>query len=309
MSDERAAERVLVTGATGFVGRHALGPLLEAGYDVHAVSSRTPPADAPAGIAWHRADLLADPGGVVTEVAPDRLLHLAWHTEHGRFWTAAENLSWVSASLALLEAFAAAGGRRAVVAGTCAEYDWTAGDGTFAENAALAPATLYGAAKRGLHEIAAAFAAQAGFELAWGRVFFLYGPDEDERRLVGAVASALARGERVATGAGDQTRDFMHVADVGAAFAALVASSVEGAVNVAAGSGRTLREVTEALGRIAGRPELLDIGALPPRAGDPERLVADATRLREEVGFEARIELEAGLAETLDWWRRQPSSS
>jgi nucleoside-diphosphate-sugar epimerase len=300
--------RVLVTGATGFIGRHALQPLLDAGHEVHAISTRKPPAGAPAAVSWHRADLLDEPGATVAAIAPERLLHLAWYAEHGRFWTSTENLRWVEASLGLLRAFAAAGGERAVLAGTCAEYDWDAGDGTFAEDVVLSPATLYGAAKHGLHEVARAFAGQAGFELAWGRVFFLYGPGEDPRRLVGAVASALARGERAATGAGTQTRDFLHVADVGAAFAALVDAQVDGAVNVASGEGRLLRDVVSALGELSGAPDLLDVGALPPRPGDPERLVADVSRLRDEVGFRPRIPLEQGLADTLEWWRSQASA-
>lgn len=295
--------RVLVTGASGFIGAHALAPLIAAGHEVHAVSTGGAPRDALPEVTWHTANLLADPESVVAEVEPERLLHLAWYAEHGKFWTSPENVRWVEASLALLRAFAAAGGERAVLAGTCAEYDWTAGDGVFAEDAPLRPATLYGAAKRGLHEVAQALAAEAGFGLAWGRVFFLYGPGEDERRLVGAVASALARGQRAATGAGTQTRDFLHVADVGAAFAALVDSGVDGPVNVASGEGRTLREVIETLGAIAGRPDLLDIGALPARPDDPDVLVADATRLRDEVGFTPRFGLEDGLAETLAWWR------
>lgn len=294
--------RVLVTGASGFVGAHTLAPLLAAGHEVHAVSTGTAPPDAPRAVAWHTADLLADPESVVAEVEPERLLHLAWYAEHGKFWTSIENVRWVEASLALLRAFAAAGGERAVLAGTCAEYDWTVGDGVFGEDAPLGPATLYGAAKRGLHEVAQALAAEAGFQLAWGRVFFLYGPGEDERRLVGAVASALARGQRAATGAGTQTRDFLHVADAGAAFAALVDRDVGGAVNVASGEGRTLRDIIETLGAIAGRPELLEIGALPARPDDPDVLVADVTRLR-EAGFAPRIDLGRGLEEAVAWWR------
>ncbi|HWM09611.1 MAG TPA: NAD(P)-dependent oxidoreductase [Solirubrobacteraceae bacterium] len=297
--------RVLVTGATGFIGRHALTPLLEAGHEVHAISTRPAAAQAPRGVAWHVADLLADQRSVVAEVQPERLLHLAWYAEHGRFWTAIENVEWVEASLALLRAFAAAGGERAVLAGTCAEYDWEVGGGVLREDAPLRPATLYGAAKAGLHQVAAAFAAETGLELAWGRVFFLYGPGEDERRLVGSVASALARGEHAMTGAGAQIRDLLHVADVGAAFAALVDSDVCGAVNVGSGEGRRLREVIEALGAISGRPELLEIGALPARPGDPDRLVADVARLREEVGFVPRIGLERGLEETVAWWRER----
>lgn len=297
--------RVLVTGATGFIGSRALGPLLEAGHEVHAVSTRLPAGGAPAGVIWHQSDLLADPGEVVARVAPQRLLHLAWYAEHGRFWTAPENVAWVEATLALVRRFAAAGGERAVVAGSCAEYDWDHGGRCVEGRTPLAPATLYGSAKNATREVLEAASETLGVAVAWGRVFFLYGPGEDERRLVASVASALVRGERAATGDGTQRRDFLHVDDVGAAFGALVESGACGAVNVASGEARTLREVIEAVGRAAGRPELLDIGALPARPGDPPELVADVTRLREEAGFHARIRLEEGLAETVAWWRDQ----
>ena len=211
----------------------------------------------------------------------------------------------MSATLALVRAFADAGGERAVCAGTCAEYDWTTGAATLAEDAPLRPATLYGVAKDATRRVLVAATGELGIDLAWGRVFFLYGPDEDEQRLVGSVASALARGERAATGDGTQLRDLMHVADVGAAFAALVDSDVRGAVNVASGEPRRLREVIEAIGRAAERPELLDVGALPPRAGDPDALVADVARLRDEVGFEPSIDLAEGLSGTVEWWRAQ----
>jgi len=301
--------RVLVTGATGFIGRHALEPLVGAGHDVHALSRRAAPPHSPAGVHWHGGDLLADSASVVEHVLPDRLLHLAWYAEHGRFWTSTENVRWVEATLGLVRAFAAAGGVRAVCAGTCAEYDWTTDGKALAEDSPQRPSTLYGAAKHATHQVLEAAAGELGIELGWGRVFFLYGPDEDERRLVASVAGALARGERAETGAGNQRRDLMHVGDVGAAFAALVESDVRGAVNVASGEDRTLREVIEAIGRAAGRPDLLDIGALPPRPGDPEALVADVTRLREEVGFRPRVALDEGLAATVEWWRARMAAS
>jgi nucleoside-diphosphate-sugar epimerase len=298
--------RVLVTGASGFIGRHALVPLIEAGYEVHAVSTRPPPAEAPSNVTWHQSDLLADPGGVVARVAPERLLHLAWYAEHGRFWAAPENIRWVEATLALVRSFAAAGGTRALLAGSCAEYEWGLPGPCVEGRTPLRPATLYGSAKHATREVVEAAAGLLGIAAAWGRIFFLYGPGEDPRRLVASVARALVNGERAPTSTGTQRRDFLHVADVGAAFAALVESEVLGAVNVASGEGRPLREVIEAIGREAGRPELLDIGALPSPAGDPDELVADVTRLREEVGFRPRIALAEGLAETVAWWRDQP---
>jgi nucleoside-diphosphate-sugar epimerase len=298
--------RALVTGATGFVGRNALGPLAERGFEVHAVTSREPPAELEGLAVWHRADLLnpAAAEAVIEEARPTHLLHLAWYVEHGDYWGSLENVRWVEASLLLLRRFAAASGRRAVVAGTCAEYDWSRSPLSEAESP-LVPATLYGAAKRGLHVVAAALAARVGFELAWGRIFFTYGPYEDERRLVASLAHALARGKPAPSSHGRQVRDFLHVEDVADAFAALVAADVTGAVNVAAGTSVSIREVAELLGKLSGSPELLDLGALPPRPGDPDELSADVCRLRDEVGWRPSWSLEDGLRETLKWWRQR----
>jgi len=257
-------------------------------------------------VSWHEADLLAG-GAVVAELVeelrPELLVHLAWYAEHGRFWSSLENVRWVEASLALLRAFIAAGGRRAVMAGSCAEYEWSRE--RYPEDAPLAPATLYGAAKHGLHVVASALAAQAGVELAWARLFFLYGPCEDPARFVPSLALALLRGQPAPMSEGSQRRDFMHVADAGAAFAALAGSSFTGAVNVASGEGVALRELGQRIARAAGREQLLRIGARALPAGEPPALIADVARLREQVGFRPRVGLEQGLAQTIDWWRER----
>src|SRR5438067_6571531 len=98
---------VLVTGGSGFVGLPVLFRLARGGDDVHAVSSRAAPAGVP-GVSWHHVDL-ADSAAVealIRDLQPKRLVHLAWYVEHGRYWQAPENVSWVERSLHLLRVFA-----------------------------------------------------------------------------------------------------------------------------------------------------------------------------------------------------------
>jgi len=294
--------RVLLTGATGFIGAHALDALLARGHEVHAVSRRAgPPRER---VVWYQADLL-EPGAAESLIAQAQvsgLLHLAWYAAPGSFWTASENERWIDASLRLLRAFGETGGRRAVMAGTCAEYQW-GGEILSEEHTPLEPATLYGACKDATNVAATAVAAQLDVSFAWGRVFFLYGPGEPPGRLVSGVINGLLAGEEVASTEGRQRRDFMHVADVAGAFAALLDSPVTGALNVASGTPVGVREIVELIEQAVGVRDRVRFGALPARADDPEVIAGETRRMREELGFRPAIGLEEGLRETVAWWR------
>ncbi len=293
--------RVLLTGASGFLGRHALPALLERGFEVHAAARRPPPLP---GVTPHKLDLLdaAAATALVRRLRPSHLLHLAWDVTPGRYWTAPDNLDWVAASLHLYRAFAAAGGRRATVAGTCAEYDWSIGQ--LDEDAPLRPATVYGAAKHALHLLLAAAAPNDGVGLAWGRVFFLYGPHEAPGRLVPSVVLPLLRGEPALVGDGLARRDFMHAQDVADALVAVLDSAHTGPVNIATGRSTPIREVVLAIAQQIGRPDLVRLGARPSPPGEPAVLAASGQALA-KLGFQPRHTLETGLADTIGWWRRQ----
>jgi nucleoside-diphosphate-sugar epimerase len=271
---------------------------------VHAVGRR--PGEELPGVVWHEVDLLAEPAPVA-EVEPEILVHLAWYTEHRKFWTSVENVRWVEASLALLRDFAVGGGRRAVVAGTCAEYEWSRE--VYPETAPIAPATLYGAAKHGLRLVGGALCKQLRIDLAWGRLFFLYGPFESPGRFVPSIVIPLLRGEPAAMSLGTQRRDFVHAADAGAAFARLADSDLTGAINIGSGDGPSLREIGELIARSLGHEDLLEVGAIPMQPDEPGSLIADVGRLRNELGWRPRITLSGGLDEVIAWWRHHIAQS
>ncbi len=294
---------VLVTGAGGFVGQPLVQALVGRGVEVDALSSRSRPPMP--GVRWHRVDLMDTVAvdELVREIAPTRLVHLAWHTEPRDMWSVPENRSWLECSRNLLRAFASAGGRRLVVLGSCAEYSWVDAREPLHElRSPVEPTTQYGLAKDALHRLARAQAEREGIELAWGRLFFAYGPHEQPKRLAAAVIGSLLRGETVATTSGEQVRDFMYVVDVADAVLALLDSAVVGAVNIATGTGVRVRDLVDEAARLIGRPELVQRGTLPDRPGEPQQLVADVGRLREEVGFRPRWGLSEGLAATVRWW-------
>ncbi|SKA36275.1 Nucleoside-diphosphate-sugar epimerase [Enhydrobacter aerosaccus] len=298
---------VLVTGASGFIGRHVVNALSRTRWDIHCVARRgLDPI--PDGVVWHEADLLepGTAGRLVRDIAPAAIVHLAWNATPGTFWESPDNLDWVAASIELYRAFARSGGKRAVFAGTCAEYDWSYENMDELETPLL-PRTLYGISKSALFELLNAACSRDGVEFAWARLFYLYGPFEDEKRLVPDVIRALIKGTPAACGPGVAERDFMHVEDVAKAIVAILEDTYCGPVNVASGRCVPLREIIQEIGRQVGRPELIQLGARPAPPNEPQKLFAATTVLRERIGFCEGRGLTEGLAETINWWRKKIS--
>jgi len=290
-------KRVLVTGGTGFIGRHTLPALRERDFEVHAVGRTRPTAFE--GV-FHAADLLDRSAleRAVKAAGASHLLHLAWYAEPGKFWDSPINLDWAGATLGLVRAFREGGGERAVIAGTCAEYQW--GSDRFDEaSTPCEPASLYGVAKDATRRIAESYAALTGMSLAWARVFFPYGPGERKGRLVADAVEALLANQEFATTEGLQRRDFMYVKDTAAAFAALLESDVQGPVNMGTGTPLTVRALLEMLAEETGEGHLIRFGARPMGANDPLVIVANTDRLRNEVGFSPRFDLRMGLSDSV----------
>ena len=293
--------KVLVTGSSGFIGRHCIAQLQAKGYEVHAVSSAV--REAAPGVTWHRANLLAEgeAAALVRRIGATHLLHLAWCTAPGKYWTSLENFDWVRASVAMIQAFTASGGKRFVAAGTCAEYDWDYGVCDEATTP-LAPGTLYGSSKHALQTLLAAWSRQTGLSSAWGRVFSLYGPYEYPTRLVSSVITAILRGEIAQCKNSTQVRDYLHVTDVASAFVALLSNELNGPVNIASGSGVTLKAILEEIAAQLGRPDLLRFEVRPASLSEPLILVADVARMHSS-GWGPQYDLPDGLRQAIDWWR------
>lgn len=297
--------RVLVTGATGLIGRNVVTALREAGDEVHAVT-RSLAHDHQAGeVRWHKANLLdaRERVQLLDSAEPQAIIHCAWVTEHGAYWTSPENLDWVGATLILAREARERGVERFIGVGTCAEYRWGSDEPLTESASTIQPMTLYGIAKDATRRVLESHAAQSGLSFAWARVFMLYGAGEQPNRFVASLARALARGEPAKMSTGRTRRDFLDARDVGSALAAIAASAATGAINIASGSAIALKDVGEALARAAGRPDLLKVGAIPDRADEPSTIAADATRLARDVGFRPRIPLEQGLSDALTYWR------
>jgi UDP-glucose 4-epimerase len=298
-------KRLLITGARGFIGRHCIDLALHAGYEVFATTSGQG-VDLDPRINWHQVDLLSPRAAqkLIDDVRPSHILHLAWVTEHGSFWTSPDNLAWLRVGIELVSAFADHGGERFVSVGTCAEYDWSS-DAPLVENVTPdLPQTFYGQIKLTHHDVLMACAKRFGFSAATGRIFLLYGPHEGANRLVPIACRKLISGERADFSSGQQLRDFLHVSDVAGGLITLLNSDIEGICNVSAGEGTRIGQVVTHVGELLGRSDLINLGALPDRPNEPTTIVGDSQLLR-STGWTPLISLADGLRTCVDFWKTQ----
>ena len=301
--------RVLVTGASGFVGSHVVRNLVAGGHEVVALARL-------GASFWRLEDVKGDFGAVPTEGVsaspilaslagwqPEACIHLAWYVIPGRYLDAPENVESLAFSLRLLDELAAAGCRHAVMVGTCFEYDTEAG--LLQEDGPTAPATIYAACKLAAGIIGARRAATLGIGFSWARLFYLYGPYEDERRLVPALINSLLEGKEFQAIAGTQVRDYMHIDDVARGLCALAEAGASGTFNVCSGEPVTYAALISETAELTGNAHLVRLGAREERRYEPPYIVGDNSRLRSATGWAPKRSLGEGLADTVEWWKQR----
>lgn len=302
--------RILVTGGSGFLGRHTVPHLAQGGAEVFVVgrSPRRPESleyNESSLVRHVTANLLQDTetSQLLRDIRPTHLLHLAWYVEHGAFWESPNNLDWLASSLMMARRFQEHGGERFVGVGSCAEYDWSHGY-CVEDLTPLAPRSLYGQCKHALQTSLRRFFAE-DVRFAWGRLFFLLGPEEGPHRLVPSVTRRLLAGERAECSSGNQIRDFLDVRDAGAALAAILLGEFEGCLNICSGNPIRIRQLVTQLADLVGTPQLPAFGVLPDRKHEPPLIVGDPTRLLTTVGYSPSHSIESSLEASIAFWREQ----
>jgi dTDP-6-deoxy-L-talose 4-dehydrogenase (NAD+) len=183
--------RVLVTGASGFIGSHVTAAAVAEGAEVTILAEPSDPLRRLQALLPRLRVVRADLGDVATlelELArhtPQVCLHLAWYTEPGEYLHSMINVPLLTASLGLLQILARVGCSHILATGTCAEYDTSLG--YLREDSPTRPATIYAAAKHALHAMGMHLMAAANVGFTWARLFYLYGPGENPQRLVPSV--------------------------------------------------------------------------------------------------------------------------
>jgi nucleoside-diphosphate-sugar epimerase len=270
--------KVLVTGASGFIGRYVLVQLEKYGITPVVIGRSCPTGFKGEFI---EADLLraGDCKDLIQRAGASHLVHLAWYAEHGEYWTSPLNLRWADASVRLVEAFCAAGGQKVVTAGTCAEYDWSFGY-CREDDTPLNPASMYGATKDATRRLIAAVCRSHRVALAWGRIFLPYGRGEDARRLVPSLIEVF-RGKRLPFGVNANAyRDFLHADDVASGFIRLLLSDAEGNYNISSGRPTQIADIVRLIANaFHGDPGMV-LALSTERPGEPEVLFGDNGKLK-----------------------------
>lgn len=289
--------RVLLTGASGFLGRHVLDNLHRRNIETVILGRQSIYRD---GVSrFIGADLLDGPDfpALIKESAPTHLLHLAWYAEHGKYWTSPINLRWVDATARLIEAFCEAGCERVVVAGTCAEYDWSHGY-CREDSTPLNPATFYGIAKDTARRLVMAVCVQHEVPCAWGRIFLPFGAGEAKLRLIPSLIEVF-QGKRSPFGVNASAyRDFLHVTNVAEGFAVLLESQLNGAFNISSGQPVELMEVVRMVARLLDADPNIVLDLASERLGEPPLLVGESLKLK-ALGWQPALSLTEGLEQTV----------
>jgi nucleoside-diphosphate-sugar epimerase len=298
--------RVFLTGASGFIGANLVPILLENSCEILALAPLDDPLDrlkdVETQIGIVRGDLtdtetIAD---AIDEFKPETCIHLAWYAEPSEYLHSLRNIEFLFQSIELLKVLHSSGCNNVLMAGTCAEYDTSIQ--VLTEDSPARPETLYASAKLSLNLLGQQFASIHNMNFAWARIFYLFGPHEDDRRMVPALIKSLLNGNYYPATKGEQVRDYLYVGDVAEALWLIASSKLNGVYNVCSNAPTTIHHLMKSVEKILGKEDLIQFGSIPYRDWEPMSIVGDNRKLK-QAGWRQQFSLDQGLERTVDWWR------
>ena len=300
--------KVLVTGASGFIGRYLIEILDKDDYDVHGIYLSNNPGRALTNINWHNLDLFNYPEvkKFMKNIQPTHVIHLAWYTEHGKFWTSPKNRDWVNATIELFKSFKRYNGKKFISSGTKAEYF----DGEFIEEhletvfeckegEAKNPDTLYGQSKSHLHDELKKLDEGNEKTLVWTRVFDTYGPNEDEKKFCSYVIKQAMENKEVLCKNPLLGMDFLHVKDIANAFRNILDSKFVGEVNISSGNSVTLKYIAEFILNKLDATSLLNLN----HESKDKRKIYGNNNLLKSLGWTQKYDIEEGLSDLIRFYK------
>ncbi len=268
---------ILLTGATGFVGRQIHRQLHRSGHEVRVTvrpgSASRLIAPVKDGNLFETDDIFARDADWWANACEgvDVVIHCAWFVEHGRYLDAAENAACVTGSFALAQGAVRAGVRHVIGIGTCFEYRLPGA--RLDVESPLDPVNFYAACKVATYRMMKSWFALHDTKFSWCRLFYLHGEDEHPLRFAAYLHQQLQAGETARLSIGTQLRDFLDVADAGTMIASVVETGQSGPINICSGRRVTIRAFAETIADAYGHRDLLEFGTQPLRPSDPVAVV------------------------------------
>lgn len=306
------ARRILVVGAGGFIGSHVARRLEKSEHSVHHAGytnlTRLPPDGAVCTVDC--ADR-ASVDRVFEAVEPQIVLNFMQtspaHTHRPGFMGQGY-LDGVKAMVNLLEASRNAGVERFVHACSSTVYA-DVGAAAMHEATALSPHSVRGLCKLTERNLCMHYAGTGQLSVVLGRVFRAYGPEDRDDKLIQVALARQARGLPVQLPATDSRRDYVYIDDVAEAFFRLALRPLDSGteVNIGSGEEHTASELLDVLERVSGSPFARQVGGYMPHDVDRAHWRADIRRARSLLDWRPRVSLEAGLRETVSWFRGSAS--
>ena len=293
-------KRILVTGATGFIGSHLVERLCTAGASAIAVVVWDTGWTAPDGVSTISCDLRdRSTLSPVTAFKADVVFHLAGFSQVALSYQRPDDCFDLNAkgTALLMEAVPDAG---AIVYASTAEVYGPSAAVPFVETMAPAPVSPYAISKYA-GELLCLARASDGVRVRIARFSNVYGSGQAPGALVPAVIASCLRGAPVRTTAGVQTRDFLHVDDAvsGLLAAAGHTGAIEGAINLCSGSELSVRDLVLRVAALSGTRSVIELGAMPYRSNEVWRAFGDPTKARATLGWSAAVSLDDGLSRTI----------